>query len=239
VPARARFPLKWVVAGAAAAFVAVAFWTLRDRIDPSLIIDNEATVRRWIDGHSLLSLGLAFLLYVTVTGLSLPGATPLSTICGWLFGFWRGVLLVSFASTTGAMLAFLLSRYLFRETLQQYFGPRLKKFDEALEREGAFYLFALRLTPAVPYFVVNLAMGLTPIRARTYWWVSQLGMLPATLVFVWAGASVPSLKEVVERGPSAIMSPQLAAALIGLGVFPLVARRVVAWWRLGRQRRRR
>jgi len=174
---------------------------------------------------------MAFAVYVAFTALSLPGAAPMSMVCGWLFGFWRATVVASFASTTGATLAFLLSRYLFREALQQRFGPRLQKFNEALHREGAFYLFALRLTPAVPYFAVNLGMGLTPMRTRTFWWVSQLGMLPATLVFVGAGAAVPSLKDVIQRGPSAIVSPQLLVALACLGLFPLAVRRVMSWWR--------
>lgn len=228
---RSRLPIRWIVAGAFAFAFAAVYWQFRDQLDPAILADHESTVRTWIDERPVIALGIAFAVYVAVTALSLPGATPLSMICGWLFGFWRAVVLVSFASTAGATLAFLISRYLFREALQRYFGTRLQKFDEALQREGAFYLFALRLTPVIPYFVVNLVMGLTPMRTRTFWAVSQLGMLPATLVFVGAGASVPSLKQVAERGPSAIVSPQLVIALVCLGLFPLVARRVMAWWR--------
>ena len=148
----------------------------------------------------------------------------MSLVCGWFFGFWRGVVIVSFASTAGATMAFLLSRYLFRDTIQNRFGDRLERFNRALESEGAFYLFTLRMIPAVPFFVINVVMGLTPIRLWTFWWVSQLGMLAATCVYVYAGAQVPSLPDLAEQGVAGILTPRLAAALVLLGVFPLAVR---------------
>jgi len=135
--------------------------------------------------------------------------------------------LVSFASTAGATVAFLLSRYLFRDALQSRFGDRLAGFNAALESEGAFYLFTLRLIPAVPFFVINVVMGLTPLKTRTFWWVSQLGMLPGTVVYVSAGASVPSLQVLAERGVGGVLSPQLFAAFIALGLFPLIVKSVM------------
>ncbi|HCS55692.1 MAG TPA: TVP38/TMEM64 family protein, partial [Planctomycetaceae bacterium] len=151
---------------------------------------QEAELKDFQQKHPLMVYGVAFAIYVAVTGLSLPGAAVLTLTCGWFFGLPRGFVLVSFASTTGATVAFLVSRYLLREPIQNRFGERLKTFNQSLEREGAFYLFMLRLIPAVPFFVINVVMGLTPIRARTFWWVSQLGMLPGTAVYVYVGASV-------------------------------------------------
>jgi uncharacterized membrane protein YdjX (TVP38/TMEM64 family) len=176
---------------------------------------------------------VAFAAYVLATSL-LPSATAFSLLYAWYFGFWRALILVSFASTSGATLAFLISRHLFREAWSRYYGSRLIRFNKALEREGAWYLFALRLTPVVPFFLINVIMGLTPIRTRTFWWVSQLGMLPGTAVYVYAGSSAPSLRVLAEEGPRGIPIFQLLLALSLLGVFPLVARAVVRRLRAGR-----
>ncbi|MEZ6051815.1 MAG: TVP38/TMEM64 family protein [Planctomycetaceae bacterium] len=164
-----------------------------------------------------------------MTGLSIPGAVALTLMYGWFFGFWRGVILVSFASTTGATVAFLLARFLLQDVVQAKFGDRLKAFNQALEREGAFYLFTLRLIPLFPFFVINLVMGLTPLRTSTYWWVSQLGMLPGTAVYVYAGSSVPDLATLAERGTSGILTPNVLIAFALLGLFPLVIRKIFQW----------
>lgn len=192
---------------------------------------KEAELKTFQQDHPLLVYGIAFAVYVGVTGLSLPGATVLTLTCGWFFGLWRGVLLVSFASTAGATVAFLVSRYLLREPIQNRFGDKLATFNQSLEREGAFYLFMLRLIPAVPFFVINVVMGLTPLRVSTFWWVSQFGMLPGTAVYVYAGASVPDLATLAEKGVGGILSPQLMVAFVLLGVFPLVLRKIVTWIR--------
>jgi uncharacterized membrane protein YdjX (TVP38/TMEM64 family) len=202
-----------------------------DQFQLDRLVAREAQLQQNRVDHPLLVYGVAFGVYVLVTALSLPAATILSLTIGWYFGFWRGVVLVSFASTTGATLAFLMSRYLLRDAIQGRFGDRLQTFNAALDREGAFYLFALRLTPAVPFFVVNLVMGLTRLRARSFWWVSQVGMLPATCVFLYAGASVPDLKTLAEKGTVGILSPQLVAAFVLLGIFPLAARYAMRRWR--------
>ena len=150
---------------------------------------------------------------------------------GWYFGVLQGVLLVSFASTTGATLAFLLSRFLFRNSVQNRFGDRLNAFNRALEREGPFYLFSLRLIPAVPFFVINAVMGLTPIRVWTFWWVSQLGMLAGTLVYVYAGSTVPDLATLANQGINAVFSArqltQILVAFVLLGLFPLISRWII------------
>ena len=149
----------------------------------------------------------------------------------WLFGFWRGLIVVSLGSTAGATVAFLLSRYLFRQSFSNRFGDRLEKFNAALQREGAFYLFTLRLIPAVPFFVINAVMGLTPIRVRTFWWVSQLGMLPGTMVYVYAGSRVPNLQTLADKGIHAIFTTgqmaQILSAFALLGLFPLILRQVM------------
>jgi pyruvate/2-oxoglutarate dehydrogenase complex dihydrolipoamide dehydrogenase (E3) component/uncharacterized membrane protein YdjX (TVP38/TMEM64 family) len=165
-----------------------------------------------------------FALYTLVTAVSLPGAALMTLAAGALFGVLEGTLLVSFASSIGATLAFLTSRYLFKDRVQARFGARLKAINDGVSKDGAFYLFTLRLVPAVPFFLINLLMGLTPIRARTFYWVSQVGMFPGTLVYVNAGtrlAEIESLRDV--------SSPELLASLIALGLFPWLIRGLLGW----------
>ena len=212
-------------------FVVAAVAVLYSQFSGQLTLENlakqESALREYQQEHPVLIYGAAFLLYVAVTGLSLPGAAGLTLTYGWYFGLVPGVILVSFASTTGATVAFLLSRYLFRDAIQNKFGDRLVDFNRALENEGAFYLFTLRLIPAVPFFVINVVMGLTPMRVWTYWWVSQLGMFPGTIVYVYAGSSVPDLNTLAQQGTSGILSPQLFVAFVILGLFPLVAKKIM------------
>ncbi|HEY9445673.1 MAG TPA: FAD-dependent oxidoreductase [Burkholderiales bacterium] len=163
-----------------------------------------------------------FVFYVAVPGLSLPGAALLTLVAGAVFGLAWGTLIVSFASSIGATLAFLASRLLFRDAIARRYGSKLQAFDAGVKRDGPFYLFTLRLVPAFPFFLINLAMGLTPIRTWTYYWVSQLGMLPGTLVYVNAGTQIAQIESV--RG---ILSPGLIVSFTLLGLFPLIARRLV------------
>ena len=202
-------------------------YTFGDVLDLDYLAEREAMLRDYQRSSPVLVFLLAFLLYVVVTGLSIPGATVLSLVFAWYFGFWRALVLISFASTGGATVAFLLSRYLLRDWVEQRFGERLAAFHRNLEREGAFYLFTLRLMPVVPFFVINLVMGLTRMKASTFWWVSQLGMLPGTAAYVWAGSSVPTLGELAEQGGGGVMRWQLIVAFAILGVFPLIVRRVL------------
>ena len=163
-----------------------------------------------------------FLVYVAVTGLSLPGAALMTLVAGAIFGLLWGSVLVSFASSIGATLAFLASRFLLRDWVRRRFGHALRKVDEGIEREGAFYLFTLRLIPVVPFFVINLALGLTPIRTATFYWVSQLGMLAGTIVYVNAGTQLAAIES-----PAGILSPGLLGAFALLGLFPLLAKKVL------------
>ncbi len=189
---------------------------------------------------SPLWIGLVFFVaYVLIAALSLPGAVIMTLAAGALFGLPGGTVMVSFASAIGGTLAFLTSRYLLRDAIQQRFGDRLKAINDGVAREGAFYLFTLRLVPVFPFFLVNLLMGLTPIRTRTYYWVSQLGMLAGTLVYVNAGTQLAKLTSL-----SGILSPGLLLSFALLGIFPLLAkhlmgflrrRRVYARWQRPRQ----
>jgi uncharacterized membrane protein YdjX (TVP38/TMEM64 family) len=207
---------------AAVVLVAAIFvYRFRGQLEIHTLAARESQLRAYYQAHPIQTLAIAFLAYVAVTGLSLPGAAAMSVLCGWLFGFARALVLVSFASTAGATIAFLLSRYFFGRAIQARYGARLATFNAAMEHEGAFYLFTLRLIPQVPFFVVNVAMGLTKLPVHTFWWVSQLGMLPGTIVFVLAGASAPTLKKVADEGLSSILDWRLMTALVLLGLLPL------------------
>ncbi|PPE65671.1 FAD-dependent oxidoreductase [Caldimonas caldifontis] len=186
-------------------------------------------------------MGAYFLIYLAVTALSLPGAAVLTLAGGALFGLAAGTVIVSFASSVGALLAFLVARYLLRDAVQQRFGARLAQINAGIERDGAFYLFTLRLVPVVPFFIINLAMGLTRMKAWPFYWVSQLGMLAGTVVYVNAGTQLARIDSL-----AGILSPALVGSFVLLGVFPWVARRalgtvqrgrVYARWRSVRPRR--
>ncbi|MEM8766234.1 MAG: TVP38/TMEM64 family protein [Pseudomonadota bacterium] len=174
-----------------------------------------------------------FIVYVLVTGLSLPGAAIMTLAGGAIFGLGWGLLLVSFASTAGATIAMLISRTLLRDWVQGRFGAQLVAINEGLEKDGEFYLFGLRMVPLFPFFVINLVMGLTPMRAWSFYWVSQLGMLAGTVVFVFAGTQ---LAEVSSLGD--ILSPGLIIAFSLLGLFPIIARKTLGWMQDWRARRR-
>lgn len=213
------------------AVVAVGgLWLLGDRLSFEYLATQESALREYRHNYPFWAAVIAIAVYIAVAGFSLPGASVLTLACGWYFGFWQGLLVVSFGSTGGATLAFLMTRYLLQGWVQQRFARKLESINEAFDREGAFYLFTLRLIPAVPFFVINAVMGLTKIRAITFWWVSQLGMLPGTAAYVYAGSSVPSLKQLAEEGVGKVISWQLLLAFAILGLLPLVIKRVVAFF---------
>jgi pyruvate/2-oxoglutarate dehydrogenase complex dihydrolipoamide dehydrogenase (E3) component/uncharacterized membrane protein YdjX (TVP38/TMEM64 family) len=172
--------------------------------------------------HPLQVIAGFFAVYAAVTALSLPGAAILTLLAGAVFGLWVGTVLVSFASSLGATLAMLTSRYLLRDSVKSRFGARLADIDKGVEREGAFYLFTLRLVPVFPFFVINLLMGLTKMKASTFYWVSQLGMLAGTLVYVNAGTQLARIDSL-----GGILSPGLVLSFVLLGVFPLVAKKLI------------
>ncbi len=170
----------------------------------------------------LLTAWIYFAIYVIVTGLSLPGAVIMTLAGGAIFGLFWGTLIVSFASTIGATLAFLASRFLFRDTVQQRFAESLRAVDAGIEKDGPFYLFALRLVPLFPFFVINLVLGLTTMRPRTFYWVSQLGMLAGTVVYVNAGTQLAQIETL-----DGILSPGLLGSFLLLAIFPIAAKKLV------------
>lgn len=190
---------------------------------------QAAGFNQYYEAHRLQTVAVYFVVYVLVTALSLPGALVMTLVGGAIFGLVWGTVIVSFASSIGATLAFLASRFVLRDWVRLKFGRFLEPVDTGMRREGAFYLFTLRLIPAVPFFVINLAMGLTAMRARTFYGVSQLGMLPGTLVFVAAGSQLAAIES-----PAGILSPGLVGLFVLIGVFPLLAKRLVGTLRARR-----
>lgn len=210
------------------AIAAAGYWFLRERLSLDYLATQESWLREYGQSHPIWAAVVVLAVYVAVTGFSLPGAVAMTLVCGWYFGFWQAMLIVSFGSTGGATLAFLMTRYLFQGWVQKKFERRIAAINAAFEREGAFYLFTLRLIPAVPFFVINAVMGLTKIRVTTFWWVSQLGMLPGTAAYVYAGSTVPSLKQLADGGVGQIVSWQLLLAFAILGLLPLGIKRLLA-----------
>ncbi|PKO33574.1 MAG: pyridine nucleotide-disulfide oxidoreductase [Betaproteobacteria bacterium HGW-Betaproteobacteria-7] len=184
--------------------------------------DQQAAIEAYRANNPLLSIASYFIVYVIVTALSFPGAALLTLAGGAIFGLLWGTLIVSFASTIGATLAFLISRFLLRDWVAARFGQRLLAIDEGVRREGGFYLFTLRLVPVFPFFLVNLLLGLTAMKTRIFFWVSQIGMLAGTVVYVNAGTQLAKLDSL-----AGILSPALLGSFVLLGIFPLIARKIV------------
>ena len=185
--------------------------------------NQQASIELWKSENPLTAAVIFATIYISVAALSLPGATILTLVGGAIFGLLWGTVIVSFASTIGATLAFLVARLLLKDWVQQRFGNKLKTLNEGFEKDGAFYLFTLRLVPIFPFFVINLLMGLTPIRVRTFYWISQVGMLAATLVYVNAGTQLARIENL-----QGILSPELIISFILLGLFPLLAQKTLA-----------
>ena len=212
----------WLGLGVLAAVALFFALDLQRFLSLAAVQGSLGSLREAYAEHGPLMVGGYFLCYVLMAALSLPGATVMGLAGGAVFGFWVGTLAVSFASTIGATLAFLMSRYLLRDAVQSRFGDRLAAVNEGVAREGAWYLFTLRLIPVFPFFVINLVMGLTPMPARTFYWVSQLGMLGGTMVYVNAGRELGRLESL-----SGILSPSMLLAFALLGLFPLAVKKVV------------
>ena len=224
-------PLKKlaVLALIAAAIAAWFYLDLGSYLQFDTLKQRLGELRAWYADNPALAGLLYFVLYVAVTALSVPGAAVMTLAGGALFGFWYALLLVSFASSIGATLAFLVSRLLLRDWVQGKFGRQLRAFNAGFAKDGAFYLFSLRLVPIFPFFVINLLMGLLPIRTWRYYWVSQLGMFPATAAYVNAGTRLGELDSA-----AGIISPALLLSFVLLAVFPLLAK-----WLLGHIQARR
>jgi len=184
----------------------------------------QVDLASWRADRPVLLAMILFSSYVLIAALSLPGAAVMTLLVGAIFGLGWGLLIASFASSIGATLAFLMTRYVLRDTIQRRFGERLKSINDGVTREGSFYLFSLRLVPVFPFFLINMLMALTPIKLGQFYWVSQLGMLPGTLVYVNAGSQLSELTSL-----SGILSPSLLFSFVLLGVFPLIAKKALAW----------
>ncbi|MCU7795777.1 MAG: FAD-dependent oxidoreductase [Candidatus Thiodiazotropha sp. (ex Myrtea spinifera)] len=215
---------KLIILAVVALLVAVFFvFDLGSYLTFESLKSSRDEIIAWREANPLVAVVAFFLIYVAVTALSLPGAAIMTLAVGAVFGFFWGLVLVSFASTIGATLAFLISRFLLRDAVQSRYGDRLKAINSGIEKDGAFYLFSLRLVPLFPFFIINLLMGLTPIRTWTFYWVSQIGMLAGTMVYVNAGTQLGSLESA-----SGILSPVLIGSFILLGLFPLLAKKLLS-----------
>lgn len=223
-----------VIAVIVVAIVAFVWLDLGRFLDLEHLKSRQADIDAFYREHPLMVLGAYFVAYVAVTGLSLPGAAIMTLAGGAVFGLLWGTVVVSFASTLGATVAFIVSRYILRDGIQRRYGDRLKTINAGVERDGGFYLFTMRLVPAFPFFIINLVMGLTPMRTITFALVSQLGMLPGTIVYVNAGTQLGRIESL-----QGILSPALIGSFVLLGVFPLVAKWVVGAVKARRDARRR
>ncbi|BCO10526.1 hypothetical protein GF1_29020 [Desulfolithobacter dissulfuricans] len=227
-----RTVYKIALAGTALA-LSVLFYLLE--LDQYLTLDmlkarqGELTVL--VARHRGIMIIAYMIVYIVATGLSLPGAVILTLAGGAMFGLVTGTIVVSFASTIGATLACLAARYLLRDWVQERFGDKLRTINEGMAREGALYLFSLRLVPVFPFFLINLAMGLTSIRLTTFYLVSQLGMLPATIVYVNAGRQLAQI-----QSPADILSPGLLISFALLGLLPITTRKLLDLYRRHRVR---
>lgn len=217
-------PSTWIVA---AILITAMIIVIQYRPTQYLTLDylksQKDALEAYYSNHPISTVAIYFVVYVVTTALSIPGATILTLAGGAVFKFGLGLLIVSFASTLGAACAFLVSRYLLRDFVQTKYRDRLAKINDEIRNEGAFYLFALRLAPVVPFFVINLVMGLTPIKTWTFFWVSQLGMLLGTVVYVNAGTQLARISSLRE-----ILSPGVFLSFAALGILPVVAKKLLS-----------
>lgn len=212
-----------VIAALAALFFATG---AQDYLTLESLKGQKDTFISFYSENTGLTIIVYTLAYIAVTGLSLPGAAIMTLAGGAIFGVFLGTVIVSFSSSIGATCAFLVSRYLLKESVQKKFGDKLSSINEGIEKEGAFYLFTLRLVPAFPFFMINLVMGITPIKTAVFFVVSQLGMLPGTIVYVNAGTQLAKVESLGD-----ILSVQLIGSFVLLGVFPLLAKKLIGYFK--------
>jgi len=208
-------------------FVSFFIFDLNQYLTLSYIKESKTRFYEFYVSNRLLTVSLYMLFYIFITALSLPGAAVMTLAGGALFGFGIALIAISFASTIGATLACFASRYLLRSWIEKKFGDKLSVINTGIEKEGAFYLFMLRLIPLFPFFIINLLMGLTRIKLTTFYWVSQIGMLAGTAVYVNAGSELGKIDSL-----SGILSPGLIISFVILGIFPLTVKKVLGWYRL-------
>lgn len=217
---------RWlIIAGLAIAVLVLFFgFGLGERLNFQTLLDALESIRLRAEAEPLTSGGLFFCLYVAIGSLNLPGAFILTPAAGAIFGTPVGSALVSFGSTVGATISFLTARYLLRGFIEDRFAFAAARVNQGVREEGPYYLFGLRLVPIFPFFLINPIMGLTRLRTWTFFWVSQLGMLPGTVVYVNAGAQVGRIESL-----GGVLTPTLLGSFALLGIFPFIARRGLAW----------
>ena len=198
-------------------------FNIGDYLSLSYIKESQDKFETLYTSHRFGVIAGYMAIYILVTSLSLPGATVMGLAAGAFFGLLTGTIIVSFASTIGATLACAVSRFILRDWIQNKFGDKLKTVNEGIEKEGAFYLFTLRLIPVFPFWLINLVMGLTKMPLKKFYWVSQVGMLPGTIVFINAGKELAKIDSL-----SGIFSPGLLLSFALLGVFPITAKKLIA-----------
>ena len=223
ISAKAKFRIA-ILAAVAVLVGAFFYFDLGTFLNLAYLKQVHGDAVAYVADNLLTSILGFFVFYVLVTALSLPGAAIMTLAGGSVFGLSWGVLVVSFASTAGATLAMLISRTLLRDWVQGRFAAQLTAVNEGLRTDGGFYLFSLRMVPLFPFFIINLVMGLTRVSVWQFYWVSQVGMLAATFVFVFAGTQLATVNSLAD-----VLSPGLIVALSMLGLFPLVARKSIAW----------
>lgn len=216
------FRAAWI-AGVALLMTA-AFWECSECFSLDYLASQEGALRSFQDQHPYLLYAIVFVVYTIGFAIGLPLAALMTIVVGWFFDFIPALILSSIGSSLGAAITFLASRYFFRERMQAWLGSTMEKFQHELEDNAPFYLFISRLIPQIPFILVNLVMGLSSIRLRTFFWVSQLAMLPVLIVFVWIGNSLPSLHTIAADGVSSVVSWQLMLGIAAMGIVPLLIR---------------
>ena len=215
-----------IIVAAAVLFAAYYFFDLGHYINLSYIKSSQDRFHKIYAEHGFAVIASYMLFYITFTALSLPGVLVMTLAGGALFGLTAGTVIVSFSSTIGATLACFVSRYLLRDWVQSRFGDKLSGINEGIQKDGPFYLFTLRLVPIFPFFVINLVMGLTTMRLSMFYLVSQIGMLPGTIVYVNAGRALSRIESL-----SGILSPGLIVSFVLLGLFPIVTKKILGWYK--------
>lgn len=217
---------KLVIGIALIALIALLITQFGDQLTLENAKAQQVALADFIEQNFVLAAVSYFLAYVAITAFSIPGAAVVTLLGAALFGFWTSLLLVSFASSLGATLAFLSSRFLLRDWVQSKFGDKLNAINQGVAKDGAFYLFSLRLIPVFPFFLINLLMGLTPITTARFYLVSQVGMLPGTAVYLNAGTQLAQIDSL-----SGIVSPSVLVSFALLGLFPIIAKWLMSKYR--------
>lgn len=225
------FRCAWVAG--VALLVIVGVWNCSECFSLDYLASQEGALRSFQSDHPYLLYGIVFVIYTIGFAIGLPLAALMTIIVGWFFDFIPALILASVGSSVGATLTFMTSRYFFREPMERWLGGTMEKFKRELDDGAPFYLFISRLIPQIPFVLVNLVMGLSPISLRTFFWVSLLSMLPVLIIFVWIGGSLPSLETIADKGISSVLSWQLMLGIAAMGIVPLTIRLGLNWYQSG------